>query len=180
MHQRPKGHFGSYLQTNVDSHISNVTLECSVKEDKCGSVASDAYKLAKPIMHATCALRVCICMCVCTRVCACVHMCASVRLGVCLFVCVHVCMCVCVRVRACVRCVRACVSIRLCAYVRACVRIHLCVCVCVQARVHACACEGAEDALPLGVLSPQERASRLFVPLRGGFPGVSPFMLKIN
>jgi len=66
--------------------------------------------------------------------------------------------------------------------------IHVCVCVFVHGvRLHACACEGIEDALPLGVLSPQERASLpscLYTlgALRGGlggFPGLSPFMLEI-
>ena len=47
-----------------------------VEKDKCGSVASDAEILAKPITHATCA---CICMCACVRVC--VHVC--VRACVC-------------------------------------------------------------------------------------------------
>ena len=48
--------------------------------DKCGSVASDAEKLAKPITCTTCA---CICMCACECVCArkCVHMCVRVCAG---------------------------------------------------------------------------------------------------
>ena len=75
--------------------------------------------------------------------------------------CVHVlctcaCVCVCVRVRmcACVRCVRACVCVHVCTCVCACGY-----CVCTHVRVRACACEGIADALLLGVLSPQERAS---------------------
>jgi hypothetical protein len=69
----------------------------------------------------------------------------------------------CARVRVC-----ACVCVCACAYVRVCVRV----CVCVRVRVRACACEGIEDALLLGVLSFQERASNLFVPLRGGLGGL--------
>jgi hypothetical protein len=69
-------------------------------------------------------------------------------------------------------------------YVSTCVQVGTCVCA--RVRLHACALEGIEDALPLGVLRPQERAPKLFVPLgdlRGGlgsFPGLSPFMLKFN
>jgi len=82
-------------------------------------------------------------------------------------------VCVCVRAL----CTCACVRVFLCVYV------YVCMCVRVRVRVRACACEWIEDAPPLGVLFPQKRASKLFVPLRGGlggFPGLSPFMLKIN
>jgi len=87
-----------------------------------------------------------------------------------------------VRVRAyvCV-CAHVCVVALTCVFV--CVRARMCMCVRVRVRVRACACEWIEDAPPLGVLFPQKRASKLFVPLRGGlggFPGLSPFMLKIN
>ena len=37
--------------------------------DKCGSVASDAEKLAKPITRATCACIMHMHVCVCARVC---------------------------------------------------------------------------------------------------------------
>jgi len=54
--------------------------------------------------------------------------------------------------------------------------------------VSASACEEIEDALPLGVLPPQERASHLscLPPLGtlrgglGGFPSLSPSILEIN
>jgi len=113
-----------------------------------------------------------------------VHACAYVR--VCVRVCVFVCVCVrartvvyvCVRVRHLLVCVRA-----------TCVCVHVCtgMCVCACVRVRACACEGIEDALPLGVLPPQKRASlpSCLSPLGalrgglGGFSGLSPFMLEI-
>ena len=44
--------------------------------DKCGSTASDAEKLAKPIMRSTCA---CICVRGCAHACVCVRVCACVR-----------------------------------------------------------------------------------------------------
>jgi hypothetical protein len=84
-------------------------------------------------------------------------------------------VCVCARVRPCA-CVSMCIRARVCARVRVCVR--MCV------RVRACPCEGIEAALSLGVLPSQERASlpSCLSPmgaLMGGFPNLSPFMLKI-
>jgi hypothetical protein len=99
-----------------------------VEKDKCGSVASDAEILAKPITHATCA---CICMCGCG--------CVPVCLGVCM--CVSACVCVFLRVH--VR-VRACEYLRVfvfvCVYVRACVCVCVCMCVCVCVCVYVCVC----------------------------------------
>jgi hypothetical protein len=94
-----------------------------------------------------------VCVCACGYVCVRAHTCACVRLRASLFVCV--------------RCVRAYTVV----YVRTCVRaciMYLCVCVCGYVYAHV---KGHQEkgALPLGVLSPQERASNLFVPLRGGF-----------
>jgi hypothetical protein len=77
--------------------------------DKCGSVASDAEKLAKPIMRATCA---CICMCACERVWARARVCVSMR------ACVPVCLCMCARACVCV-CARACVCVCTPVYTRA-------------------------------------------------------------
>ena len=97
----------------------------------------------------------------------------------CVFVCVRICVCV-TYVCACVDgCVPTCVHL-----------LCTCACVCVCARayvVRACACEGIEDALPLGVLPPQERASLLSClstlgALRGslgGFPGLSCSCLNL-
>jgi hypothetical protein len=48
-----------------------------------------------------------------------------------------------------------------CAGVRVCVRVSVRVRVFARIRVRACAFEGIEDALPLGVLPPQEKASLL-------------------
>ena len=101
------------------------------------------------LMHArTCVcVRVCVCVYVCVRACTCVRA---------LFTCVRVYIVVYLRVCVCVR-----AHVRVCA--RTCVRALMCVCVrtCVRAYVRACACRGIEDALPLGVLPPQERASPL-------------------
>ena len=58
------------------------------KKDECGSVASDAEILAKPIMRASCA---CICMCACERVWARARVCVLLAR-----VCLSVCACVCV------------------------------------------------------------------------------------
>jgi hypothetical protein len=86
--------------------------------------------------------------------------------------------------------VRAYVCVRACAYMGVCLCActYVCVCVCMRVRVRACACEGIADALPLGVLFLQERASlptclSTLGALRGdlgGFPGLSPFMLIVN
>jgi len=66
--------------------------------------------------------------------------------------------------------------------VRTCVCAGTCVCACVYV-VRACAFEGIEDALPLGFLASQERASLpsclslggLERGGLGGSPGLSPF-----
>jgi len=56
-----------------------------------------------------------------------------------------------------------------------------------RVRARACTCEGNEGAFPLGPSFPIEgQPPKLFVHLWGlegswgGFPGLSPFMLKIN
>jgi len=136
--------------------------------------------------------RVCVCACACVRacvyvrVCAYLYVCVRAHTCVCVFsmcVCVHVvCVCVCVY-----GCVRTCVYLRalctcpcVCVCVRTCVRAGTCA----RANVvRANACKGIEDALPLGDLSPQERASlpsclSTLGALRGGlggFPGLSMF-----
>jgi len=79
--------------------------------DKCGSVASDAKKLAKHMTRATCA---CICMCACVYVCARVCPCVCARACVCVYVCARLCLYVCARALACVR-VCACTCVRVCA-----------------------------------------------------------------
>ena len=71
-------------------------------------------------------------------------------------------------------CVRACVCV--------CVCVCMCLCLCGGVRLRACAREGIEDALPLGVLPPQEKASlhsclSTLGALRGDlvdFPGTVP------
>ena len=103
------------------------------------------------------------------------------RVRACVRMCVFV--CVCVRVRTCERALCTCVCLRLCTYVRACI-VYLCVrmcvyvCACVRVRLHACACEGIEDALPLGVLSPREGLPAVFF-LEGGLGGF-PGLFKLN
>ena len=84
------------------------------------------------------------------------------------------------------------VYVRVCAlYVLVCVRVRVCVRVCIrvceQVCVLACACEGIEELktpfLLVSFLPKRGPASKLFVPLRGGlggFPGLSPFLLKID
>jgi len=69
--------------------------------DKWGSVASDAEKLAKPISTIS-AARACMCMWYVFCVCACVR----VRVCVCVCVCVCTCVyvCVCLYVCLCVNC----------------------------------------------------------------------------
>jgi hypothetical protein len=107
-----------------------------------------------------------------------VYLCVSVCACVCVYAYVCVCACVLVHVCACCVLVRVCARVRVCAYV--CARTYVC--------MRACTFEGIEDALPLGVLPPQERASlpsclSTLGALRGGlggFPGLSPFMPKIN
>jgi len=100
----------------------------------------------------------------CGYACARVHMCAFM----------HVCVCVCAYMCTCtVYYVLVCVCV--------CVRAYLCVCgyVCVHAHV-----TGLKTSFLLVSFLPKRGpASKLFVPLRGGlrgFPGLSPFMLKIN
>jgi hypothetical protein len=141
-------------------------------------------------MHTRVRAYVCVRAHVCVRACLCACVCMCVRIRVskrcvcaCVYSCVHTCvhaLCTCACVRMCER-----VSVRIRVYVRVCVYIcPIHVCVWVQVRLHACACEGIEDALPLGVFSPQERASLPTLgALRGGlggFPGLSPFMLRFN
>ena len=120
--------------------------------------------------------------CVCARVR--VRACAYVRVCLCVRVCVCVCVCVCVRARTCVHALCTCMRVYTVVYVGVCMRAFCtCACVCVRVCVRACAREGIDDALPLGVLSHQKRASKLFVPLRsglGGSSGLSPFMPKIK
>ena len=110
-------------------------------------------------------------------------------------------VCVCVRARPYVRALCTCVRVYTVMYVCVCVRcvlVHMCcvyvcaractcVCVCARIRVHACSCEGVEDALPLGVLLPKRGPASQAVSTLGalmgglgGFPGLSPFMLKNN
>ena len=95
--------------------------------DKCGSVASDAEKLAKPITRVTCA---CICMCACECVCVCV----------CAGVCVHMCVCACVPVYLCV-----CMCARVCVCAPVCIRTCACVCMCVRTCVSV-RCSGVHDS----------------------------------
>ena len=102
-------------------------------QDKCGSVASDAEKLAKPITRSTCA---CICMCACEYVCA--YACTCVFVCVCARDCVPVCICVCM-------CALVYVCVRICVYSR--MRLCLYVCACVCACVCVCACSGVHDAV---------------------------------
>ena len=72
---------------------------CMNERDRCGSVASDAENLAKPITRAICACKcMCACECVCARVCAC----ACVFVCVCVRVCARVCACMCVCTPVCV------------------------------------------------------------------------------
>jgi len=94
----------------------------------------------------------------------------------------YVCMCV----RALCTCAYV-LRVRVCACVYVCARACTCVCVCARIRVHACSCEGVEDALPLGVLLPKRGPASQAVSTLGalmgglgGFPGLSPFMLKNN
>ena len=83
--------------------------------------------------------------CICTRTCVRAHACLRAHTRVCVCVCARarygICVCAC----ACVylRCVRACVWVRLC-YVHVCACVSVC-CVCVRVRVcvrcvHACVC----------------------------------------
>jgi hypothetical protein len=137
-------------------------------------------------LHVYARTYLCACVCVRTCVCLCVHM----RVCMCMYVRICVRVCVCAYVYACIVYVLACVYSCIRACVRAlCTCVYVCACVCVRTyvyvrvRVRACTCEGIEDALPLGVLSTQERASKLFVPLEsglGGFPGLSLFLLKLK
>jgi len=93
----------------------------------------------------------------------------------------HMCVCACTYVYACVYTV---VYVRVCmryvlVRVFVCVRVRVCVRVCVR----SCACERIEDAVPLGVLPPQDRASLpscLYLSGLGGFPSLSPFTLRFN
>ena len=95
--------------------------------------------------HTCACMRMCACMlCTCLCVRACAYVCACV---VYMSVCVYSC------VRTCVRCAR----VRVFAYV------------CARVLVRACTCGGIEDALPLGVFPPQERAQAFCPP--GGLVG---------
>ena len=101
-------------------------------------------------------------LCVRANVCVREYVRIRVYVSVCVYICIHVpYMCVCMRVRVCMH-------------------VGVCMCVCMQVHVRACTCEGNEGALPLGPSSPIEgQPPKLFVHLRGGFPGLSPFTLKI-
>ena len=129
---------------------------------------------------------------VCAYVGVYVRVCMRVRVSARAYVCVLARVCVCVCVRALCTCVRVYTAM----YVRTCVRacvVYLCMCVCTRmcvdirvcVRVRVCACERIKDTLRLGVLLFQERVSlpSCLSPLgalRGGFPGLSLFMLKIK
>jgi hypothetical protein len=101
---------------------------------ECGSVASDAEKLAKPITRATCEC-VCMCtsMCVCVRVCACVCLCVWAFVCVRVFVRVHV-LCEPVNIRA-----RLCLCVCMCAHACVCMCMCACVCAYVRASLYVCA-----------------------------------------
>jgi len=114
----------------------------SSNKGKCGSVASNAEKLAKFMTRATCA---CICVCVCVRVCACVCLC--VWASVCVRV--HVCVFFFVRVHVYVR-VRACEYSH--AFVFVCVYLCACMCVRVCACWPVCVCLAALQTLRDAVL----------------------------
>jgi hypothetical protein len=141
-------------------------------------------------LHVYARTYLCACVCVRTCVCLCVHM----RVCMCMYVRICVRVCVCAYVYACIVYVLACVYSCIRACVRAlCTCVYVCACVCVRTyvyvrvRVRACTCEGVEDALPLSVLPPKSLLANLPSCLSpwgalkgglGGFPGLSPFMLK--
>jgi len=130
--------------------------------------------------------------CVRMRMCACVRLCTYVRVCACAYVYVYAHTCVralrtCVRVYTYVCVVYLCLCMCVRAYVCMCAYMCACGCVCAYV-VRACAWEGIEDALPLGVLPHQERASlpicmSTLGALRcglGAFSSLSPFILKSN
>jgi len=133
--------------------------------DKCGSVASDAEILAKPITRATCAC-ICMCACACVHACVCfgVCMCACACLCVCACECVCACACLWVFVRVCL-CICVCVRMRVC--VRVCVCARMCVLTCMCALLPHRHCSGVRDAvLEHPLLKQREASSR---PHEGGF-----------
>ena len=135
-------------------------------------------------------VRACVCACVyirlCTYACVCVG-CVLVRAGMCVRACtcvVYVCACVYSCVRTSVRALCTCVCVCTYACVRTCVHARTCVCV----RACACVCmwRGLMCSSSWYPSSMRGPGSKLFVHHWGlegrlrGFPGLSPFMLKLN
>jgi hypothetical protein len=143
----------------------------------------------------------CTCTCVCVHACVCVRcMCVCMRVYTVVYMrvcvrCVLVRVSVCVRARACVHALCMCVRVYTVVYVRVCVRcVFVCVCartrvcvhVCMRVRVCVCMWRGLMCSSSWCPSSMRGPGSKLFVHHWGlegrlrGFPGLSPFMLKLN